>query len=384
MIKPIHYEAVNWVDGMKVSQKHLDAQTNFILEGLRDVRATFSSVFSYGLLPLQTNDQMKNFYEEFTTMSGDLELLIQDCKALTSSGFRVEYTETKINIKALIPKVGEDLQHQKIGYYLVLVVNPFDKVPFGTLQLEESPPRYPYVKPTYRWELIPVLAMEATLSHPSVGDYVIVGKVNIQGDHMQMEETYIPPCTSVRSHPVLLNHYQRAAQVLSLLQRYAMKILQKERNIKQNTKLMRSVKLLGQALIQDIGTMYFYFRNEIPHRAPLYFVGCFSQLAMHLYQVTQTLPSAEVEELLNYISEWSEIPPHAFLNHLTTVAEITYQHTDCATALNDIQQLITSLELIFFKLNELDYIGQRKENIIVNEFEVTPIAKDHRGWSVLD
>lgn len=46
--------------------------------------------------------------------------------------------------------------------------------------------------------------------------------------------------------------------------------------------------------------------------------------------------------------------------------------------------MLSCLEKVFFKLNELDYIGQRKENIIVNELEVTPIPKTNRGWSVLD
>ncbi|WP_410879205.1 hypothetical protein [Myroides sp. DW712] len=384
MIKSIQYDAVNWVDGMKVSQKHFDAQTNFILEGLRDVRATSSSAFSYGLLPSTSHSQGKCVFEVFPTISGDLELVMQQCNAITPSGFRIDCAETKINIKPLIPSVGEELQQQKSDYYLILIVDPFDKVPFGSLQLEESPPRYPYTKAKYRWELIAVSMLNSTFCHPSGGDYVIVCKIMVHGDIIQLEETYIPPCTSVLSHPVLLHHYNRMGHCMPLLEKYAVKILQKESNTKQNTRLMRSVKLLCQVLVQDIGSGYFYFRNIVPHQAPLYFIGCFSQIATHLYQVTQTLLPADLEEVLNYISEWSEIPPHAFLNQLTTVAEITYQHWDCATPLGEIQTLMSTLELIFLKLNELDYIGQRKENIIVNEFEVTPIPKTNRGWSVLD
>lgn len=384
MIKSIQYEAVNWVDGMKVSQKHFDAQTNFILEGLRDVRATSSPIFTYGLLPLTTPAQVKGVFEVFVTITSDLELVIQHCNAITPSGFRIDYAGTKVSVKSLIPNVGEDLQQQKRDYYLVLIIDPFDKTPSGSLQLEESPPRYPYTKPKYRWELIAVSMLDSTLSHPSGGDYVIVCQVMVQGDLVQLEETYIPPCTSIFSHPLLLHHYNCMRHSMSLLEKYAMKILQKESNTQQNIRLMKSVKLLCQALVQDIGTLYFYFRNVVPHQAPLYFIGCFSQIATHVYQVTQMLLPADLEELLNYISEWSEIPPHAFLNQLTTVAEITYQHWDCATPLGEIQTLMSHLELIFLKLNELDYIGQRKENIIVNEFEVTPIPKTNRGWSVLD
>ena len=46
--------------------------------------------------------------------------------------------------------------------------------------------------------------------------------------------------------------------------------------------------------------------------------------------------------------------------------------------------MLGSLEVIFAKLSELEYIGQRKENIIVNEQEVAQNNNTKRGWSVID
>ncbi|WP_353159998.1 hypothetical protein [Myroides odoratus] len=383
MIKPIQHDAVNWVDGMKISKKHFDAQTNFILDGLRDVRATYTQVFSYGLLPLDTQNQGMDIVEVRATVSGDVEYIIKTCKAITPSGCSVEVIDFRFALKPLIPLVGDELEHQKRAYYVVIAINLFDKIPYGTMDVEETPPRYPFTKPRYRIDLRPVSAFDVNSGY-SGGDYVIIGQVMIQGEMIQMEEDYIPPCTSVSSHPLLLKQYNKVANALSLLQKYAVKILQKEHQVRQNTKLASSVKLLCQALIHDIGATYFHFRNTVPHLPPLYFMECLSQIATHLHQVTQTLAPMDLEELLNYISEWSEIVPHTFLNQLARVAEIKYQHTDCASHLSDIQLMLSCLEKVFFKLNELDYIGQRKENIIVNELEVTPAAKTNRGWSVLD
>lgn len=383
MIKPIQYDAVNWVDGMKISKKHFDAQTNFVLDGLRDVRATFNQVFSYGLLPLDTQNQGKDIVEVRTTISGDVECIIKMCKAITPSGCRVEVSDFSFHVRSLIPHVGDELDNQKRTYYVVIAINLFHGTPYGTMDVEETPPRHPYTRPKYRIELRPVHALDVN-SADSGGDFVIIGQVTAQGDMIKMEDQYIPPCTSIISHPLLLNQYDKAAKTLPLLQKYAVKILQKEQHIKQNTKLVGSVKLLCQALIQDVGAVYFHFRNVVPHVPPIYFIACFSQLATHLHQVTQILAPADLEELLNYISEWSEIAPHTFLNQLANVAEIKYQHIDCALPFSEIQLMISCLEKVFFKLNELDYIGQRKENIVVNELEVTPIGKTNRGWSVLD
>lgn len=383
MIKSEKYEAVNWVDGMKISQQHFDAHTNFILDGFREVRAVFTNAFNYGLLPVHTKNTERAIFEVFDSLTGDVEVVIKHCSALTPAGFKIDLTDFSVNLKGLIPTVGEELQQQKIPYYLILSVNPFNKVPHGTLDLDETPPRYPFTKPSHQIEFMPVASFD-TRGAKGESNFIVLGKVIVQGKTMQPDLDFIPPCTSVISHPLLLNSYNRAATLMPTLQKYAMRIFQKNTIDKQNSKLAASVKQLCQVLIYDIGNAYFNFRNVIPHVSPIYFVACFSQLAVHLYQATQVLPPTDLEEMLNYIGEWSDIAPHVLLHQLTHVAEIKYEHMDCGLHLDQIQVLLSSLEKIFLQLSELDYIGQRKENIIITELDVTPVPKTTRGWSVLD
>jgi len=93
---------------------------------------------------------------------------------------------------------------------------------------------------------------------------------------------------------------------------------------------------------------------------------------------------AELEEMLNYSLEWSEVAPHTILNQLTSVAEIQYTHHDSGEIFSNILLLLKSLEQIMGKLSELEYIGQRKENIIVNEQAVRTGVDPRKGWSVID
>lgn len=383
MINSEKYEAVNWVDGMKISQQHFDAHTNFILDGFRDVRAVFTNVFNYGLLPIHAKKKEQAIFEVYDSLTGDVEVVIKHCSALTPAGFRIDLTDFTTSLKGLIPVVGEELYQQHIAYYLIVSVNPFDKIPYGTLDLEESPPRYPFTKPRHRIEFMPVTSFD-TSGVRGESNFIVLGKVIIQGETIQPDLQFIPPCTSMMSHPLLLHAYNRAATSLPMLQKYAMRIFQKNAVDKQKSKLASSVKQLCQVLVHDIGSAYFHFRNVIPHVSPIYFVACFSQLAIHLHQVTQVLSPVELEEMLNYIGEWSDIAPHVFLHQLTHVAEIKYQHMDCAIHVDQIQILLSSLEKIFLQLSELDYIGQRKENIIITALDVTPTPKTNRGWSVLD
>jgi len=39
MIQPIKHFAINWVDGMKVSQRHLNDQDNFLIDTIRDANS---------------------------------------------------------------------------------------------------------------------------------------------------------------------------------------------------------------------------------------------------------------------------------------------------------------------------------------------------------
>lgn len=113
-------------------------------------------------------------------------------------------------------------------------------------------------------------------------------------------------------------------------------------------------------------------------------VETFSGLALHLHNCTQVLATGELEEMLNYSFEWSEIAPHTLLNQLSAVAEIIYDHNNCGAHLYEIQVLLKSLETIFGKLSSLDYIGQQRENIVVKDTDITPKGNIKKGWSLLD
>ena len=145
-----------------------------------------------------------------------------------------------------------------------------------------------------------------------------------------------------------------------------------------------NVKTMCRTIIRHTGENYFQLKNMVPVQPPVVMMNIFAKLALHLYNDTQMMVQAELEELLNYSMEWSEISPHTLLNQLSTVAEINYDHHNTGEDFFNISQLLKSLEHIFGKLSDLDYIGQRKENIIVNEQEVKSTNDPKKGWSVID
>ncbi len=382
MIQPIKNFAVNWTDGMKISEKHFVSHDNFILDTIRDANSLQLNNYNYGLLPIGHRSFIEDsYFDVFKTATNDVQINIKHCRALTAAGYRIELTNFKTNIKS-ITKAEEDTENiESENYYVIVSVNPFKRVPFGDIDAEETPPRHPYTQANYNIQLL----SETNLKNGETGgNYLIIGKIIKEKDTITVDENFIPPCTSLHSHPTLIAYYNKFAQLMGDIQQYTLKIIQKVAQNKQGSSLAVNISNLCSILSNHFTNIYFTYRNMIPEQSPIYLVEVFSSMALKIYQKTQTLATEELEEVLNYTYEWSNITPTTLLNELSAVSEINYNHNNCHKELQRINQLLHSLEIIFNKLSSLDYIGERKENIIVNEKDITPQPKVKRGWSLLD
>lgn len=379
MIQPVKHLAVNWVDGMKILEKHFTEHDNFIIDSIRDSNSLWINSFNYGLLPQSSRNEENNaLFDIYNTATDDVQLIIRNCSAITAAGFRVEVRGYKTNVKSLLKS---KTSISKEDYYILISVNPYEKVPYGDIDPDEKPPRHPYCVPQYHIDLMQTLMFNESQTN---GNCLIIGKVTFDGDIVRADEDFIPPCVNIYSLPKLMYYYDNFAKMMGNIQKYAINIIQKSAKSGQNSVLANNIKLMCNAVVNHIANVYFSYRNCIPEKSPIYMTEIFAQMALHLYNTTQSIAAAELEEMLNYTYEWSDIAPHNLLNQLSVVAEINYNHNSCGSYMANIELLLKYLDVTFKKLSELDYIGQRKENIIVNEQEISVKTEIQRGWNVLD
>ncbi|QDP84770.1 hypothetical protein FNJ88_04095 [Chryseobacterium sp. SNU WT5] len=381
MIQPIKHNAINWVDGMKVSQTHFNDQDNFIIDSIRDSNSLQINNFNYGILPIAGQFADKTVFEIYSTATNDAQLVIKNCNAITLAGYRIEIKDFSVNVRSLGKNLSATEDNIEGDYYILISVNPFNKIPFGEIDPEETPPRHPSTKPNYSIEMVDVAALNSNLAG---GNYIVLGKVNFKSNFAQIDTNFIPPTTALQSHQKQVDYYTDFVRSVSNLQQFTFKIIQKSSHKDQNTALAANVRSLCKVLINTLADSYFQFKNMSLDQPPIYVIDIFSKMALHLYNATQVIPNAELEEMLNYSLEWSEVAPHTFIGQLTLVSEISYDHYSCGEYFKNIQSLLNCLEIVFGKLSELDYIGQRKENIIVTEQEVKSKTDPKKGWSVLD
>ena len=389
MIIPIKHLGINWVEGMKVQKDHFIETENFIVDNLRDVASVAINNYNFGLLPpLPGSGALLSNYDVSKTATNQLQIRINNCQAITAGGVRISIGTEGITSNMLSEAINlsddkaEGLpDNLKEHYYVMLVVNPFDRVVWGNPDPEEVPVRQPYTQPKYELQLV----LEHAIKVDHLGAYhLVIGRITRNGNDFAKDEAFTPPCSSVSSSDKLMQHYQAIGRAIDELQNISLQILQKILYKDQKSAVAQNIKAICQTILNYCNQHYFYFRNMAHQQPPVHLVNAVSVLSSHLYTSLQIMAEKEKEELLNYFFEWSDITPVYFLNKLSEIVEINYNHYEVGNNMQMILELLNKIVFIWQKLNTLEYIGQHKENIVVKEELLVQAAKERKGWSILD
>lgn len=379
------HPSVNWIDGMKINREHLVYTENYFVSQMCETFSSHINSYNYGLLPSVGTDQYPNDFKVENRATKEVEMVLKTCDAITISGLRIVIDESSFpeGLKYTTAFSGNDAGAQEPDkpYYLVITINPYQRQPYGELDPEEMPPRHPYTMP----KIALALMEEGGVSKDTIGGYfLVVGRVTRTSKGFYKDESFIPPCASIRSHPLLTTYYNTFGSALNEVQVNAFNIVQKIKNRQQKSDLALQIRLLCEAILQYVSQSYFSFRNIAHQQPPIYTIENFSSLANVVYTCLNTMSEKDKEEMLKYFYEWCDVLPSNFESQLTTCVGIPYDHLNIGKIMVQIQQLLTSLALIMSRLNTLEYIGQHKENLVVKEETMQTAKKEKTGWSILD
>jgi hypothetical protein len=94
--------------------------------------------------------------------------------------------------------------------------------------------------------------------------------------------------------------------------------------------------------------------------------------------------SKEREEMLKYFYEWRDVTPGNFEEILARMIEMVYDHQNIYASMSMTEEFLKVMVALWNKLGMLEYIGQRKENIVVAEQQVVQQVQTKRSWTLLD
>lgn len=381
MLEKLNYFPVNWIDGMKINKSHFIAMQDNFVDIARDAIGSQVTPITYGLLPVQnTMESIK-----ISLIIDNHKLLrvkIEECHAITPNGARIEISpaSSTINMEMLYPEAVFDIKEgNQVTLLANIIVNPFERAPFGELDPDENPPRYPYLVPTYRLHLV----QEGQMVQGSndAGYQLTVGKIIVNKEETYLQPGYIPPCTMTNSHKSLIEMHTLIDKFMGQLELYAVQISQKINRKQQTNELAVIVLRMSDLIITYLGNEINSLRWLGLYTSPAYMLDKIVRLARIMKNFVDARSGAGKEELLNYLAEWCGLSQGDFEMLFTNLVNVGYNHSQIDKTLKQVDLFMKTIEQLFSALNKLDYIGKRSDTgiFIKERKENDPIARTKRS-----
>lgn len=358
----LKYKQVNWVDGMKVNKSHFIGQENHFTARINDISDNYLDNNNYGLLP-HKGDTGK-FLDINTIIDNQnyLKVNIDSCHAITPGGYRIEISKED-------PEQGDftirnvettyDLASAKDDtLFMIISIDPYTRIPDGKADPSEYPLRLPYVNPQYNLHLMQSEQLAGSELGPNM---LIVGKLAIINNKPEVDEAYIPPCTSIDSHPKLIDFYSYIDQNMSTLEKNTAKIIY-DINEKRETNILTDiVTFITENLLYFISTNITRLRWLLKSKPPVYTIEFIVSLARVLKNAFDIRTAEEKEVLLNYFSEHFNIVPSRFKQLLDNTIGMKYDHSEIYHSIEKTEDFINVISLLFNELSKMELIAGKKK-----------------------
>ncbi len=360
---------VNWIDGMKISKNHFIAQDNAAKNALYDVASLIVSPLRYGILP--PSEQAEETYNIKISLDNQntIRVSVLACHAITQGGVRIAISSLSSAQQSRDGVPATSFQFSDAGnepaWWIVLMVNPYERQPAGSPNLEENPPRYPSVVPAYTVQVISDSQYKQYANHPYG---IIIGKAISTGNEVRADDEYIPPCFSISAHPDLVSLYSELDKFLGNLELRCSQIVQKIYKKNQQNELSELVLFLCDRMILFLGQSITNMRWMMMHESPALLFANIASLARVMKNSIDLRIGSGKDEMLIYLSEWCELKQGELEAMLSSLAGLRYDNNDIN---GNIQKVITFVKVsskLFETLSKLEFIGKKKESgIFVKE-----------------
>jgi hypothetical protein len=379
------YKKVNWTEGMDVRFNHFYQTEDHFTNAICDSSAIRLNKHNFGLLPSADRKSNSSEFDISERVTGTVEIKLRSCNAITLGGCRIAYN----------PPFGQAMAYSHVfdqkklpdasqtAYWdVVVVADPFRRIPSGKPDVEETPPRHPDVDTFYNLSIVSKGELNAELLGMH---HLVIGRIRYFGERFAVDTNFIPACVSMASHPDLIRYYELFASLMNDIENASKNIIAKIRNRNQSSNIANHIGAICEDMMRYIASIYFNYRNIGLDMPPVGIVNYFSSLAHICYVGITFINTIEKEELLRYFYEWSDVKPGAFEEMLSSSLALIYDHNNIRSAMIQVESFLRTISELWIKLSTLEYIGQHKENIVIGEkSNYTHETARKTSWTILD
>lgn len=115
------------------------------------------------------------------------------------------------------------------------------RVGSGDPNPEEVPPRHPNALPSYRLFVMP----KGEINISELGShYLTIGRIRKDAERFMVDADFIPPCTTMKSHPELQEYHAKFGNMFRSLENYSKIIIAKIHNRDNRGELGAHISLI--------------------------------------------------------------------------------------------------------------------------------------------
>ena len=383
-MKKIEHLPINWVNGQKINNTHFFETHYNVVEMVRLNREEGLASYNYGFGEKSEGDESSIELEIKGETAGTLSVQLKSCNAVTRNGFHILFTKElygDFTPKCTLKDVDIDLSTRQV-VCILLTVNPYKMLPVGVPDPETTPLHHPYVLPEVTLQLV----LEQNLNKTFLeGNSVVAGKIIIDGGSFTNDDEYIPAIQRVNCSDRALGFLENMTTVLERIHSNALKVYSKNISNPHRSMLADNTFAICDVVKNFYCEHIFELKNIAGEQSPVYIVRLANALANLLLTSLRSLPEKDIETLLQYFDEWTNIKPSDFMHKTSDIAHLQYNHLEISRLFKGIASFLNIIDTLFHKLSELEYVGLIKENIIISEDNSgkTP-ESERKSWKVWD
>lgn len=344
---------------MKISREHFIAMENALHDHLRDAISLSLTNYNYGLLPPPDGDsQSLEFSFTFDATTKEVSLKLLQCWAVTAGGSRIDVKKSSFLSReegATQPQLrySTDSFHTLV-YDIVVVVNPFERTDVGQPDPEERPLRNPHVIPKYSLEIIPY---PRTNQAEQSAYQLTIGRMEIEAGQPKLISQYVPPATSLASHPYLISLNNKISEFLDELEATTVRIIRRKKQ-QSLSALDADVVYVAEKVAFLLAGLKDEYKQRSSGQPPLYLVESGLKLARTLYTALECCSNKY--ELLDFYCNWLDWNPGRFENALSNVLKTNYKHEEMFESLKKAEECYQLLTAFFNQIWEMSLPVQVK------------------------
>ncbi len=362
MIEDIKHFRVNWIDGMKISKEHFNDLQNYTQEVVKDTASLFLKKDSYGFV--SSHLSISHEYSVNIDIHKNISISIQRLRGVAPNGARIEINSKTVHVEHNLP--FQDFVDEKIEEgYIMITLNPKLNTAFGEQNLEEVPPRSPFLNNSFLFSFVDA----KNIANTGVVPYQIpIAKIKKKNDLWEVNSNYIAPCMTISADPRLIDFYIYTDTFLKKMERSSVKIVQKIASEEYSNPIADIIHIVCSNLLNYLGLNITHLNSEKHHNSPKRVVEFIISMARVMKNHIDTSTPEQKEMLLIYFGEWTDLTGGDYENLFTKTINIEYLHYDINQALSIANEFMFTIDKLFAILTEVDYIGKKKDSgIFVNE-----------------